>query len=152
MTRSSIAEAAPLRLIGAILVLAIAGMHAAAASDQAQTALYVGILFGLNAATGVLLAVGLGRWPRLAWPLTAMFAAVTLILYVVARTTGLPADKETDWIDAPFGLPSVIVETTLILVYASLAVTALVSRGGSAPKPRQPWSSASQRRLPHGIH
>lgn len=117
------------RLIAAALLLAIGGMHAVSAPDQAQAATYVGILFGLNALTSLVLAIAMLWRPRAAWPLAVTFAAVTLLLYVLARTVGLPAYKETDWIDAPFGIASVVLESSLI----ALVVTTRFRPGAARP-------------------
>src|SRR3989442_9505134 len=89
-------------VVGVMLLVTIAAVHAAATPDHAESAFHIGILFVLNAITAVALAAGLVTRPRLTWPLAALFAAVTLALYFAARTIGLPAYKEHSWIDPPF--------------------------------------------------
>ena len=110
------------KVTAAALLLIIGAFHAAAAPDQAHTAAYLGLLFGLNAAVAVALSAGVLIRPRTTWPLAAAYAAITLELYLAARTAGLPADHDTDWTDLPFGLPSVALESMVVILYFGLSI------------------------------
>jgi len=67
------------------------------------------------------LAVGIGAGNKTAWTLAALTSAVAIIAYVLARTTGLPYYRESDWLDpmgaVPLGLLSLVVEFLFLVMW-----------------------------------
>ena len=129
------------RAMAALTLVGFGSLHAAAVPEHAEQAGYIGVLFALNAAAAVALAAMLLSHPRPAWPLAAALAAVTVVLYVVARSAGLPAYHENDWVDAPYGLPSLALEVLLVVLYVGAGIAGRERLSGR--------KLAAPRRLPH---
>lgn len=106
---------------GTALLLGVGAIHVIAFPDHYEVAAYIGGLFILLAAATVVLAIGIGARIRFAWSLAALLFAVSIVLYVVARTSGLPYYHETNWLDpmgsVPLGLLSVILEGLFVFLY-----------------------------------
>jgi hypothetical protein len=97
-------------------LVAVAGLHLAAAGDEWGDTRGIFWLFVALAAACLALAVrlglGLDRW---AWPAVSGIAAAALVGYVLSRTTGLPGatDDIGDWAN-PLGIAALAVEAALI--------------------------------------
>ena len=97
---------------------------------------YPGILFLLNAAAAIVLAVALLFGLRMAWHLGALLTAVTIISFILARTTGLPGLQLSDWLVMlgfiPLGPVSLVAEGLFVAVYL---VTKVPARRSLRPAP-----------------
>ena len=105
----------------AVLLVVIAGLHVAAFPVHVEEAVYIGTLFLLYAGASVVLAAGV-IWRRpVASPLAAVLTTAAVVLYVVARTSGLPDYREDSWTDPvgafPVGLLSLVLEGVFLLLY-----------------------------------
>lgn len=120
-TRDSTAATALYR-VGALLLLVIAVLHALVYVGFSLTPGYPGILFLLNVAAAVVLAVGVFVRFRPAWHLSALFAAGTIVFFVIVHTVGLPAFHLNDWVAMvgflPLGPLALIAEALLLALYA----------------------------------
>ena len=76
------------------------------------------------------------------WPLAAGFAAVTVVLYVAARTVGLLAYKPSDWSDPRYGVTALIVEALLVVMYLVSRVAGTRDRGRAPSKAHSPRAAA----------
>ena len=107
---------------GGVVLLVIAVLHVLVYVGFSLTPGYPGILFLLNVAASVVLAVGVFLRFRPAWHLSALFAAGTIVLFVLVRTVGLPAFHLTSWTSMvgflPLGPLSLIAEGLLLALYA----------------------------------
>lgn len=105
----------------AVLLLGIGVVHVIAFPDHYKVTAYIGVLFLLLAAATVALTMAIAARIRFAWSLAAMISAVSILLYVVARTRGLPYYHEASWLDmmgaVPLGLASVILEGLFLVLY-----------------------------------
>ena len=103
------------------LLLSNAAIHVIAFPDHFKVAPYIGVLFLLLALAVVPLAVAIGAGNKTAWTLAALMSAVAIIAYVLARTTGLPYYRESDWLDpmgaVPLGLLSLVVEFLFLVMW-----------------------------------
>lgn len=115
------ARRTPIRTAGAIVLLVIAAIHVLVYFGFALTPGYPGFLFLLNAASSVVLAGALLAGVQLAWPASALLAALTIVFFVIVHTVGLPAFQLTDWLSMvgflPLGPLSLIAEALLIALY-----------------------------------
>jgi hypothetical protein len=108
-------RAVPRRVAAAGLV-AVAGLHLAAAGDEWGDTRGIFWLFVALAAVCLSLAVrlwlGLDRW---AWSAVGAVSAAAIVGYVLSRTTGLPGatDDIGDWAN-PLGIAALAVEVALI--------------------------------------
>jgi 4-amino-4-deoxy-L-arabinose transferase-like glycosyltransferase len=103
-------------LLGAVALLALTGLiHAIEAHDYFQEQTYVGVLFVLNAVGAAVAVAGLlRRAPRWAWLLGILVAGGAFVAFILARTTGLPSFKESDW--EPLGIASLAIEAGFCLI------------------------------------
>jgi len=114
------------RVLAGTGLVAVAGLHIAAAGDEWGDTRGIFWLFMALAAVSLSLAVrlafGLDRW---AWAAVSTVAAAAIVGYVLSRSTGLPGatDDIGDWAN-PLGLAALAVEAALI----PLAVLVLRSR------------------------
>jgi hypothetical protein len=106
---------------GSMLLLANGGIHVIAFPDHYKAAAYIGVLFLLLAAATAALAIAIGARLRFAWSVAALMSAIAIVLYALARTTGLPYYHEDSWLDMmgafPVGLLSVIAEGAFVVMY-----------------------------------
>lgn len=111
----------PLRTAGAVILFVIAAIHVLVYVGYALTPGYPGFLFLLNAAASVVLAVAVLANIRLAWPASALLAALTIVFFVLVHTVGLPAFQLSDWLSTvgflPLGPLSLLAEALLIALY-----------------------------------
>lgn len=121
------------RAVGVMLLLGIALIHLIDALNQYAEHKYVFVLYMLLMAGSLAVSMFLLRTDsRLAWILVTLIAGLTLIGFVLSRTTGLPNfdDDIGNWIE-PLGVSSLFVEGVAVLlgVY-KLATTPRIERGG----------------------
>jgi len=118
-----------MRATGAAFLIATAALHVAAFPDHFRVAGYIGLSFLLYAVMASTSAVALARGVRGGWPLGALVAGAAFALYVIARTVGLPAYSEDDWIDPLGGFPLGIVSFALEGLVVALYVAASIDGG-----------------------
>lgn len=82
---------------GSVLLIANGVIHVIAFPEHYKTAPYIGVLFLVLAAATAVLSVAIGARIRFAWSLAAALSAISIVLYVLARTRGLPYDHQDDW-------------------------------------------------------
>jgi len=133
------------RVLAATGLVAVAGLHIAAAGDEWGDTRGIFWLFMALAAVSLSLAVrlafGLDRW---AWAAVASVAGAAIVGYVLSRFTGLPGatDDIGDWAN-PLGLAALAVEAALI----PLAVLVLRSRDSRIAAERPLASGPARPRL-----
>lgn len=97
MTERSKGTVRVMRILSAIVLLAIAGIHLFLVFDGVGGVL--GVLFILNAIAGVVLAIGMlalhGRLGNIATVLGLLFVIASLLALVLALTVGLFSIRET---------------------------------------------------------
>lgn len=120
-TQRGASRRTPLQIAAAVILIAIAAIHVLVYVGFALTPGYPGFLFLLNAAASVVLAVAMLASVRLAWPASALLAALTIVFFVVVHTVGLPAFQLSDWLSTvgflPLGPLSLLAEALLIALY-----------------------------------
>jgi hypothetical protein len=91
MSASSHGATRVLKILSAILLLVVGGIHLFLVFDGVGGTL--GVLFVLNAVAGVVLAIGMlalrGRWLRIASVLSLLFLLASLASLLLALTVGL---------------------------------------------------------------
>jgi hypothetical protein len=106
------------RAVGVVGLLGIALIHLldAGAKFEEDKVLFV-LYIALMAASVVAAAMLLRTDSRLTWAFAATIAGLTLIGYVLSRTTGLPGATEDvgDWLE-PLGLASLFVEGCVVVL------------------------------------
>ena len=125
------------RFAGAVLALAVAGIHIA---DQggfpgSKTPDYVGVGYFLLEGVAVLTALALllplaSRLCAAAWTIAAIFvSAGPLLGYVLSRGTGLPDydDDLGNWTE-PLGVVSLLVESALLALSVTILIAARRAR------------------------
>jgi hypothetical protein len=121
-----------LRIVGAGLVGAMAGIHLYLWTQGYQDVPTVGPLFLLNGIVGAVLTVAVPVMPARPLPfvaaLTALFTAGTLGALVLSLTIGLFGFVET--LATPLVPTTIVVESAGVLVLAALAALSLGSRRG----------------------
>ncbi len=119
-----------MRILSAIVLLAIAGIHLFLVFDGVGGLL--GVLFVLNTIGAVVLAIGMivlrGRLLGVAAVLSLLFIIASLVALLLALTVGLPGGIREVW---TFTLvpETVIVEAIGIVVLAITSALALRTRG-----------------------
>src|SRR4051794_9962057 len=104
------AERAPVRVCGALLLLAAAVIHIIEIQGAETAVLLVGFALSALGTLGAALLL-LTRGPRLGWLLGGAAAALTFLGYVLSRTVGLPgADEDVGNWGEPLGVLSLVVE------------------------------------------
>jgi hypothetical protein len=121
------------RAVGVVLLLGIALIHLLDAIPKFEEAKYVFVLYLLLMAGSLLVGAFLLRTDsRLAWTLVTLIAGLTLLGYILSRTTGLPNFKDDigNWSE-PLGLASLFTEGVAVLLgLYKLATTPRIERGG----------------------
>jgi len=121
------------RGVGVVLLLGIALIHFVDAANQIHEQKYVFALYVLLMGGSLLVAAVLLRTDsRLAWSLVTLTAALTLLGFVLSRSTGLPnfRDEIGNWTE-PLGLASIFTEgVTVLLGVYKVATTPRIERGG----------------------
>jgi hypothetical protein len=105
---------------GIALILLVGLIHLLESPEYFEAAIYLGLLFLANFAGTVVAAIGIFRgacgW---GWALGALISGVTIAVYLVSRTLGLPGYTEGMWAD-PVGSFSVMVEGLFVALYLSI--------------------------------
>jgi asparagine N-glycosylation enzyme membrane subunit Stt3 len=121
------------RGVGVVLLLGIALVHLLDAVDQFDEHKYVFVLYMLLMAGSLAVGAFLLRTDsRLAWALVTLIAGLTLLGFVLSRTTGLPnfEDDIGNWAE-PLGLASLFTEgVAVVLGLYKMATTPPIERGG----------------------
>jgi uncharacterized membrane protein YedE/YeeE len=106
------------RAVGVVGLLGIALIHLLDAGpmfeeDRLLFYLYIALMVGTLVAAAMLLRTD----SRLTWGFATAMAGLTLVGYVLSRTTGLPGDSFDigQWLD-PLGLSSLFVEGCVVLL------------------------------------
>ncbi|MDQ1561629.1 MAG: hypothetical protein QOE85_970 [Actinomycetota bacterium] len=121
----------PIRILSAIVLFAIGGIHLFLVIDGVGGVL--GVLFILNAVAGIVLAIGMlamhGRLLKLVTVLGLLFVIASLLALVLALTVGLFGITET-W---SFTLvpETIVVDAIGIVVLAVASIFALRARRAS---------------------
>jgi hypothetical protein len=121
------------RGVGVVLLLGIALVHLLDAVNQFAEHKYVFVLYLLLMAGSLAVAAFLLRTDsRLAWSLVTLIGGLTLLGFVLSRTTGLPNfnDDIGNWAEQ-LGLASLFTEGAAVLLgLYKLATTPRIERGG----------------------
>ena len=121
------------RGIGVVLLLGIALIHLLDAVDQFHEHAYVFVLYLLLMAGSLVVSAFLLRTDsRLAWTLVTLIAGLTLVGFILSRSTGLPNfdDDIGNWTE-PLGLASLFTEGVAVLLgLYKLVTTPRIERGG----------------------
>jgi len=124
------------RAVGVVLLLGIALIHLLDAINQLHEHVYVFVLYLLLMVATVAVSAFLLRTDsRLAWSLVALVAGLTLLAFVLSRTSGLPNfdDDIGNWTE-PLGLASLFVEGAAVLLgLYKVSTTPRIERGGLTP-------------------
>src|SRR5215210_7217006 len=102
-----------------IALIAIDGLiHFHLIPEYFEYANYLGLLFLANTLGSILSALGINAGARWGWPLGAVVAGGSFVLYVVSRLFGLPGlpEGEMEWLE-PFGILSLMVEGFFVALY-----------------------------------
>lgn len=103
---------------GAVLILAVGLIHVIDAPDSFTEASYKGWLFCANGLGALVAAYGIIRKRAWGWSLGFVIAGISIILYVVSRSIGLPLlPAEPDAWFEPIGVASFIAEGLFVAVY-----------------------------------
>jgi hypothetical protein len=113
------------RAVGIVGLLAIALIHYLDAFAKFDETPYIGVLYIALMVAAVVVSVVLVRTDsRMAWMLALVAAGLTLVGYVLSRTTGFPgADEDIGNWTEPLGLASLWVEGLVVLLAFYKAVT-----------------------------
>ncbi|MDQ1544338.1 MAG: hypothetical protein QOK08_1976 [Actinomycetota bacterium] len=131
MTENGHDLSSPIRILSAIVLFAIGGIHLFLVFDGVGGVL--GVLFILNAVAGIVLAIGIlamhGRLLKLVTVLGLLFVIASLLALVLALTVGLFGITET-W---SFTLvpETIVVDAIGIVVLAVASIFALRARRAS---------------------
>lgn len=121
------------RAVGVVLLLGIALIHLLDGVNQVDEHTYVFVLYLLLMAGSLAVAAFLLRTDsRLAWSLVTLIAGLTLLGFILSRTTGLPDldDDIGNWTE-PLGLASLFTEGVAVLLgLYKMATTPRIERGG----------------------
>jgi hypothetical protein len=123
------------RAVGVVLLLGVALIHLLDAVDQVHEHTYVFVLYLLLMAGSLFVAAILLRTDsKLAWSLVTLAAGLTLLGFVLSRTSGLPnfRDDIGNWTE-PLGLASIFTEGAAVVLGAyKIATTPRIEQGGLA--------------------
>ena len=106
--------------LAVISILATGFIHTIEAPDAFHEASYKGWLFCLNGLGALLAALGIylnkKTW---GWNLGFLIAALSIILYVISRTAGLPniPAEPDEWFE-PLGVAALLAEGIFIVMFA----------------------------------
>ncbi len=102
--------------VGIILVLVTGLIHAIETPEHWEKAVYVGVLFVLNAVGAVVAAVGIYRGAKSwGWGLGLLVTGGAFVMYIISRTVGLPIFGRGEWRE-PIGMLSLVVEGLFVLL------------------------------------
>jgi hypothetical protein len=121
------------RAVGVVLLLGIALIHLLDSLGKFDEAKYVFVLYLLLMAGSLVVAAFLLRTDsRLAWTLVTLISGLTLLGFILSRTTGLPNfDADIGVWAEPLGLASLFTEgAALLLGLYKIATTPRIERGG----------------------
>ena len=109
------------RVLGALLLLAIAVVHYLDLGGKLAETPYLGYLYVALMAGSVVAAGLLFYRPRAGWTLGGLLALGVFVAYCLSRTTGLPnaTDDIGNW-GEPLGVASLIVEGVMVLLSAAM--------------------------------
>jgi hypothetical protein len=110
------------RGVGVVLLLGIGLVHLLDAVDQFDEHKYVFVLYLLLMAGSLAVGAFLLRTDsRLAWALVTLIAGLTLVGFVLSRTSGLPnfEDDIGNWAE-PLGMASLFVEGAVVALSAEM--------------------------------
>jgi hypothetical protein len=117
----------PWSAVAALLLIAMAVIHAVEVPHYLDEHPAVGGLFVADSAAAIVLAVAVLRGRRGAWALSALLAAATAATYVLSRSVGLPGYRDDSWVEPLGGVPmgplSLAVEGLVVFV-ALIVLTA----------------------------
>ena len=132
MTESSQGLLRVMRILSAIILFAVAGIHLFLRFDGVGGVL--GVAFILNGIAGIVLAIGMltlhGRLLLLTAVLSLLFVIATLLALVLALTVGLFGIRET-W-NFTLVPETVVIEASGIVVLAVTSAVALRTRRAGA--------------------
>jgi hypothetical protein len=104
----------------AIIAIIITGLvHVIDAPDAFQEAAYKGWLFSLNGVGALVAAIGIYLRKKLwGWNLGLLIAALSIVLYILSRTVGLPylPPEPDEWFE-PLGVISLFAEGFFLAVF-----------------------------------
>ena len=109
------------RVLGALLLLAVAVIHYLDLGGKLSETPYLGYLY-IALMVGSVLAAGLLFYrPRAGWTLGGLLALGAFVAYCLSRTTGLPnaTDDIGNW-GEPLGVTSLIVEGVMVVLSATM--------------------------------
>ncbi len=99
-------------LAGIVLILAVGAVHAVEAPEHFRAAVYLGVLFVVNAVGTLVAATGMLRGAKSwGWTLGAGISSLSILAYLFSRLFGLPGFPEAAgaW-DEPWGSLALILE------------------------------------------
>jgi len=121
------------RGVGVVLLLGIALIHLLDAVNQVHEHVYVFVLYIVLMAVSLFVAAFLLRTDsRSAWSFVTLAAGVTLLGFILSRSTGLPSFRDDigNWTE-PLGLASMFTEGVAVsLGIYKVATTPRIERGG----------------------
>jgi hypothetical protein len=121
------------RGVGVVLLLGIALIHLLDAVSEVHEHMYVFVLYLLLMTGSLLIAAILLRTDsKSAWSLVTLVAGLTLLGFVLSRTSGLPnfRDDIGNWTE-PLGLASMFTEGVAVVLGAyKIVTTPRIERGG----------------------
>jgi hypothetical protein len=126
--RVALADRWPVRLVGVALLAAITVIHLEDISGKFEETPYLGVGYVLliaGCAVAAMLLVRSDRGDhRLGWALAGGLAALTLLGFVLTRTTGLPqaTDDKGNWHET-LGVWSIITEGALVVLSTACLAT-----------------------------
>jgi hypothetical protein len=104
--------------LGIVLILIAGSVHLIDAQDSYAEAAYKGLLFYANFLTTLVVAFGIYRNKLWAWKLGFVISIVSITLYCLSRSIGLPLiPAEPDAWFEPLGVVALLSEGLFILVF-----------------------------------
>jgi hypothetical protein len=109
-------------LAGIVLILGVGTIHVVETPTHFEAAIYLGVLFIVNAVGTLVAAVGIFRGAKSwGWTLGALISALSVVAYLLSRIVGLPSYAEVAgrW-DDPLGSLAVILEGLFLVGWFSI--------------------------------
>jgi hypothetical protein len=110
------------RLAGLALILTVGAIHLIEAPAHFKAAVYLGVLFAMNFAGTLVVAIGIFRGAKgWGWTLGALISVLSLLAYLASRLFGLPgfAQAAGEW-DGPLGTLAMILESLFLAGWLSV--------------------------------